>query len=660
MNRIPTMISYEKDELTYSWLYRIAIKNKLKNVKELLNYYVYTYSAHKLQYDLKHIERLSEALCIDTSELLGIYLQTSTYPFDSLFLTSFQQTNYLNSVFRNLHSNKGIGFQNHTNINEHLYFCPVCKKEEIKQNGYFFFHRTHQLPGVKVCTKHNCILHQYTGRKGREFDINEPSVELTLKDKIDIELRYASFVNELLETCPDSNLDEINEIILNKLKSLDMSIDELPQYLEKQNLIKMITKFNYINFTRKSFRSKNKNFINDICVILMCLFESVSNIPFKKKEETIKFKQMIHKENYELISSYRDSIICLKHCDCNSTFICTGKAFEQGWRCPVCDLSYDIKTIIKRLITSIDDGSYEMIDEFKGLSTNIRFIHHKCGAEMITKPRELIYEGKRCNCSKTYTFEYVKKMVEIKKNYKLLDFNKNNNEIKVQNTYCNHSFSVQFNEFLEDRRCCICHPEPFNTRERFEKIMYKLVGDEYKLIGDFKYGNNHKIKILHKKCNQITVMKAASFIIGHRCKHCSKEIHPDKCAEFVNRASNGRYEFISQRKEKDVMLIRLKDNITHTEFEIHKLLALQELSRPSLSPVLSLTEKNKYLPPPSYKKDEVYYYIFSNYSKDELIHAKDIAKALSVDRTLVHRELKKMVNMDILVKVDKGIYQLKT
>lgn len=37
-------------------------------------------------------------------------------------------------------------------------FCPLCAKEDRKQFGESYWHRLHQLPGVKVCHVHNIFL----------------------------------------------------------------------------------------------------------------------------------------------------------------------------------------------------------------------------------------------------------------------------------------------------------------------------------------------------------------------------------------------------------------------------------------------------------------------------------------------------------------------
>ena len=42
-----------------------------------------------------------------------------------------------------------------------LYYCPQCAKEEIGKFDEAYFHRLHQVQGVLVCEKHNCLLKAY-------------------------------------------------------------------------------------------------------------------------------------------------------------------------------------------------------------------------------------------------------------------------------------------------------------------------------------------------------------------------------------------------------------------------------------------------------------------------------------------------------------------
>lgn len=42
-----------------------------------------------------------------------------------------------------------------------LYYCPECVTDDIEKNKEPYFHRMHQLQGIQLCYKHNCILKIY-------------------------------------------------------------------------------------------------------------------------------------------------------------------------------------------------------------------------------------------------------------------------------------------------------------------------------------------------------------------------------------------------------------------------------------------------------------------------------------------------------------------
>lgn len=43
-----------------------------------------------------------------------------------------------------------------------LLFCPLCYEDDIQQYGEPYWHRLHQLPGVKACPVHREVLHRIT------------------------------------------------------------------------------------------------------------------------------------------------------------------------------------------------------------------------------------------------------------------------------------------------------------------------------------------------------------------------------------------------------------------------------------------------------------------------------------------------------------------
>lgn len=53
-------------------------------------------------------------------------------------------------------------------IPEWLQFCPICTESDIQKFGESYWHRLHQVPGVKVCPIHNVFLEQSTASVRKE------------------------------------------------------------------------------------------------------------------------------------------------------------------------------------------------------------------------------------------------------------------------------------------------------------------------------------------------------------------------------------------------------------------------------------------------------------------------------------------------------------
>lgn len=148
---IPIVEKPLPDELLSSWIYRLSKRNglncnrfaeaymheKVKNISQLVDIrYGYT-SFYKNIYTKQSLKDL--------------YLQTTTYSFESLWMTKGQQARYINNVFRpydklNTSVNKLV---------KKVRICSECFKQDKSAYGTAYLHRAHQLSGVKVCTVHN-------------------------------------------------------------------------------------------------------------------------------------------------------------------------------------------------------------------------------------------------------------------------------------------------------------------------------------------------------------------------------------------------------------------------------------------------------------------------------------------------------------------------
>ncbi|CAI3538468.1 TnsD family Tn7-like transposition protein [Clostridium neonatale] len=97
-----------------------------------------------------------------------------------------------------------------------LYYCPECAKADLKNIGETYFHRVHQIPGVKVCPEHHCLLEKYMEGTYNKKRIN--FLRISIKDlKLNPKYEKDSEINNVLiivaESCQyilNNNIKNIN------------------------------------------------------------------------------------------------------------------------------------------------------------------------------------------------------------------------------------------------------------------------------------------------------------------------------------------------------------------------------------------------------------------------------------------------------------------
>lgn len=90
------------------------------------------------------------------------------------------------------------------------------------------------------------------------------------------------------------------------------------------------------------------------------------------------------------------------------------------------------------------------------------------------------------------------------------------------------------------------------THKEFLEVIYKLVGEEYKVLSEYKTAHV-KVMMEHKKCGHIYNVSPSNFIIGSRCQKCNvKKSRPRKTnEEFVDevyKLKGNEYVVLSEYK----------------------------------------------------------------------------------------------------------------
>ena len=187
--------------------------------------------------------------------------------------------------------------------------------------------------------------------------------------------------------------------------------------------------------------------------------------------------------------------IFIKHSKCNNIYPVKPYKFMKGQRCPFCykehikkskenkekekinNRTNRINNLIEKFNLSNTDGSYELLSQPISYNKSVKIRHH-------------CYDGTI-----------------------------NDYEIK------------HFSDFIRKtnpRRCRRCsHAKPKFTLNDIQESINNLVGDEYRIVGDY-INTKTKVDMLHTKCNRvfpvtINNFKFGGFNKGTRCPYCNAE-----------------------------------------------------------------------------------------------------------------------------------------
>ena len=130
------------------------------------------------------------------------------------------------------------------------------------------------------------------------------------------------------------------------------------------------------------------------------------------------------------------------------------------------------------------------------------------------------------------------------------------------------------------------------TTDDLIKDISDLTGDEYTLLDDYN-GARIQVRIRHNVCGTVQEYDPHRFLDGQRCRKCRKILTDREFRDHVNKCSLGRYEILGRPTQN---LYRIHDNVTGIDREMLKAKIMQELSRPTLSPLLPLEGRDSTAP----------------------------------------------------------------
>ena len=503
MGIIPIVKMYYPDELLYSWVCRLAKANGL-TLKEFYREYLGAENAEYscLNYDIKqNFVLLCESRYWKT-DVVKLFLNTTTFRFEAMMMTEEQQARIVNNVF-------GIQNRLNTSVNKmvkNVNICPECMKEDIEKFGEPYLHCSHQLSGIQTCYKHKCLLHVFTGEKGCACDYDQKDyTEMQATISIESNNAYSEYEYALFQSNINTNKWIVRDILLEHINEMGKE-----QFLGEFGKWKYhdLVDYDVERVLKEKVLGRPRNLLkNELIPMAMFLYPDVNELIQKMKEKSL------------------DSVISEYTCpNCGKTYISTPFLNEELFGCPFCNADRSEQEILSDIF---EKNGYELKSEFESLGKPVLLYHRECDSTISLRPRSFLFENVRCICRMRVTYKEAKQQVENSGMFELIEYANTYSPCKIRAKECGHIFNIYYNNFLKLPRCKICFPRKETTENLANKINIETNG-EYKLIGEYINADT-KIKIFHNVCGTITEYLPRNYRIGKVCPVCNaKSVEENK------------------------------------------------------------------------------------------------------------------------------------
>jgi len=576
------VVPFHDDELLASWLLRLSQENCFSELTTFLNAYVYPnqeLSAYaKIRKDLSiPFELLWRALPHDVMDERTLFFKTSIFTGVMPFMPKERRQRYVNRAFRTSQHLESL-YQAPRNVAKGSIICPECVSDELKQYGHFYLHRAHHMPGVSVCHIHGCPLGRVPAQYRNLRNDCLPNYNLLEQPATDRNLEYAVFAKDFLDAEFDCDIDDVLDIVERK-KIANVAAD--------------MNTTGYAALTGRDveayFRLRHREYASPQAYLaaLLYIYKNTDNL---QKDLTKNQNKTQTFDGYSLNAVYRNDLLSMRHECCGQTFCTSPYGFEIGWRCPTCDTKTTLQEKYRDLIHAIGNGEYEPITPFHGMDDNVTLFHKICGRGITRRARSFIFGGVRCDCSRRVDFQRAKKNVEQYDGFSLLEYERTDRPITVKHS-CGGTFSIYYSKFMGDPRCRVCRRKghlQIRTTEDFRSDVFDLTGDEYSLVGEYNGPHNY-LTIWHNVCGTKQEYRPYYFLDGGRCRCCHVEMTEEEFKDYVSKVSMGRY-VIEGKATKN--LYEVKDTFSGGSIRLNKLKILQELQRPTPSPILQVEARD--------------------------------------------------------------------
>ena len=478
MATIPVMTKPYPDELLYSWLHRLASLNGLYFYNFMSAYVMNSQTSAKtvFPFDIRNgFDIFYKNAQLDVDEA-SLYLQMSTLSYECLAMEVGAQSKVASNVFYpfDLINTPANTFIDKANV------CPDCLKEDILLYGEPYLHRAHQLSGVCKCHKHGTILRRYSGAPNKACFYNlDDYVEITSASEID----YSNFAYDLLNANIRTNFEIIKGVLKDKGITVTSSLNTGDLLGHLYNLC-----------------NGDVNVLSELLAI---------------KEEPFNSSEYILQNQISILNTY------CRNAD-KTTFVSTSYGFNVGWRNFRDFIGLSEQERMKKMIQLAGNSEYELASQFESMNKVVS-IEHICGRTSKIKPREFLYEGKRCPCENIIFEDEAARRIESLGPYKLIEFTKAEMPVKIQSLVCGHTFTTRYRKFIKSPNCRVCYAgPPVVTTEDARERINKVSNGEYELVGEYT-NSRTEVEILHKRCGKVFKYRLNKFVDKKkRCPYCDK------------------------------------------------------------------------------------------------------------------------------------------
>ena len=273
-----------------------------------------------------------------------------------------------------------------------------------------------------------------------------------------------------------------------------------------------------------------------------------------------------------------------------------------------------------------------------------------CNKTYKIKVNEFLNEHRKCKCSNKIDYNIAAKKIASTRRFKLQHFKSINEPISIYHNDCNTIFSSYYNQFIKHFNCPECD-NVVMTKWGFSNEIRDLVGDNYTLIGEY-VDIDTKVAIRHNYCGKTEKYIPRQFLNGLRCNKCNPKINKNTFMKLVLEISKGLY---TCEEYENTHCVHIKNTETNEILIMTTDKVLQELLRPTPSPILPTNKRDLSITITPVKKDTVSDFIHIFYNRNELIFLEDI-NIKDISYATLKKSVETLIKNNEFKSIDTGIY----